>query len=201
MRIGIMGGTFDPVHNGHLYLAHAAAEQLDCDRVLWIPTGNPPHKQTNTDAQDRVAMLRLALEGWDRHDVDLCEVQRNGYTRTIDTLTELSRHYPTAEFVFFIGADTVLQLRYWKNFEQVAKRCRFAVAVRPEVSDTQMEEELLALEREFPFSYQKIVMKNIPVSSRMLREKIRLGEDVSMQLPQAVLSYIQMHKLYKESVS
>lgn len=200
MTIGIMGGTFDPVHNGHLGLAEQAKTTLGCDRILWIPTGRPPHKSTAVSDRDRIAMLRLAIEGLDGHALDLCEMERSGYTRTVDTLRDLHARFDGARFIFFIGADTVLQLRHWKDFATVAALCEFGVAVRPTVADTAMEEELASLTRAFGLRYHRILMEHTPVSSSDIREKLARGEDVSGQVPGAVLSYIQTNHLYKELV-
>lgn len=200
MIIGIMGGTFDPIHNGHVRLAEQAKATFGCDKLLWIPTGLPPHKKTAVSDQDRIAMLRLALQDLDGHELDLCEVERGGYTRTVDTLRDLRARFSEAELVFLIGADTVLQLRHWKDFATVAQLCRFGVAVRPSVSNTAMEEELADLNRAFGLRYHILPMDYVPISSSTVREQLSRGEDVSGQVPDPVLHYIQTNQLYKESV-
>lgn len=200
MTIGIMGGTFDPVHNGHLQIAEAAMEQLHLDRVLWIPTGLPPHKKTAVSDEDRLTMLRLALDGRDGHVLDLCEMNRKGYTRTVDTLRELHQRLPDAEFVFLIGADTVLQLRNWKDFATVATLCSFGILRRrPNVDDASADEPE-RLKEEFDLRYETIDLPLIPISSSDVRKDVAAGRDVSEKIPEAVYRYIQNHSLYKELV-
>lgn len=200
MTIGIMGGTFDPIHNGHLRIAEEAKAQLGCDIILWIPTGCPPHKRTSVSNQDRVAMLRLAVAGLKGHALDLCEVEREGYTRTVDTLKYLHGRYPGATFVFLIGGDTVLQLHTWKDFATVTTLCSFGVALRPGVSDAAIQTELKALTKTFRLRYQPIQLTRIPISSSEVRARLAEGKDVSADLPDGVLGYIQEHDLYKELV-
>lgn len=200
MVIGIMGGTFDPVHNGHLKMAQAAKEQLDPDLLLWIPTGVPPHKETSASNEDRLAMLRLAIEGLDGHEIDLCEYRRNGYSRTVDTLQELHDRYPNADFFFIIGADTVLQLESWKDFATVSTLCSFGVAVRPTVSDTLLDEQMAALTQTYQTRFLRITLPHIPLASSDIRAAVAAGKDISGQVPKGVYGYIQEHHLYKELV-
>ncbi len=200
MTIGIMGGTFDPVHNGHLQIAEAAMTQLGLDRVLWIPTGLPPHKKTAVSDDARLTMLRLALDGRRGHTLDLCEINRNGYTRTVDTLRELHQRFPDTEFVFLIGADTLLQLRSWKDFATVATLCSFGIVRRPTVDDTAAEEELQALKREFGLRYATVVFPHIPIASSDIRRDVAAGRTIEEKVPDAVYQYIQDHHLYKELV-
>jgi nicotinate-nucleotide adenylyltransferase len=198
MVIGIMGGTFDPVHNGHLQMAHAAQTQLGCDRVLWIPTGLPPHKNTAVSNEDRLAMLRLATDGLSGHAIDLCEYRREGYSRTVDTLRELHDRYPNDSFVFIIGADTVLQLEHWKDFATVSTLCSFGVAVRPTVADSRLEEQLAYLKKTYQTEFLRMDFPHIPLSSSGIREARAKGQDISEQVPKAVYAYILEHNLYKE---
>ena len=200
MTIGIMGGTFDPVHNGHLQIADAAMTQLGLDRVLWIPTGRPPHKKTAVSDTDRLHMLRLALQGQKRHELDLCEINRNGYTRTVDTLRELHQRLPDTEFVFLIGADTLLQLRHWKDFATVATLCSFGIVCRPTVDDTAAKKELQALQNEFGLRYATVTVPAIPIASSDIRKAVASGMEIGDRVPESVKQYIQNHHLYKELV-
>ncbi len=200
MVIGIMGGTFDPVHWGHLKIAEAAQNQLSCDRILWIPTGHPPHKTTAASDQDRIAMLRLAIDGLCGHALDLCEMERKGYTRTVDTLTDLHRRYPNAEFLFIIGGDTVMQLEGWKDFSTVTKLCTFGVNLRPDTDDEAVIAELHRLQKTYGLSYKRLTLPHIPISSSAIRTAQTRGEDFFEQVPQAVYEYIKEHNLYKELV-
>jgi len=131
-RIGIMGGTFDPVHIGHLFIAEQARETFELNLVLFIPTGYPPHKQTSgVTGQQRVHMLELAVQDNPFFQVSSMEVKRKGTTYSIDTLTELRAVYPEDELYFIIGGDTLLELETWRSFEKAAGMCRFIVYERP----------------------------------------------------------------------
>ena len=200
MVIGIMGGTFDPVHLGHLNIAEAAQTQLGCDRILWIPTGLPPHKTTAVSNEDRVAMLRLAIDGLSGHAVDLCEMEREGYSRTVDTLKDLHARYPDAEFFFIIGGDTVMQLEGWKDFPTVAKLTSFAVNLRPDTDDASVLTELDRLKSTYGLTFQRLTLPHIPISSSGIRVACAEGKDFSEQVPPSVYAYIKEHNLYKELV-
>ena len=132
-RIGIMGGTFNPVHNGHVYMAQKAYEEFGLDNVLFIPTGNPPHKggEGMADKEHRFAMLELALQGYPYFGVSRVELNRPGNTYTIDTLHLLHRSVQDAILYFIIGADTLLELNTWKSFSEVITLTEFICFLRP----------------------------------------------------------------------
>lgn len=133
-RIGIMGGTFDPVHNGHLVIARSVADQLGLDRVLFIPAGNPNFKQDQklASAADRVRMVELAIaEPSPDFELDLREVERPGVTYTADTLEELARCHEDARLFFIMGTDSAITLPGWKRAEDIARLCTVVVAIAP----------------------------------------------------------------------
>lgn len=198
MTIGIMGGTFDPVHNGHITLATTAKEVLACDKILWIPTGVPPHKEKNADDTTRVAMLELAITGLSGHEIDTCEVHRQGYTRTVDTLHDLRARYPQDRLIFLIGGDTVLQLSTWKDFASVTQLCEFGVALRPSVSEDAIRSELLCLSQVYSLSYHLLPMDLSPISSTEIRRRVHEGADISGLVPKQVYDYIQTNRLYQD---
>lgn len=129
-RIGVMGGTFDPIHMGHIQMAKAAQAEAKLDRVLVIPTGNPPHKTGLAPAEDRWKMVCAACAQDPALEPSRVELDRTGVIYTVDTLSILKEKYPKAEFFFIIGADTLMELTHWRSFEAVLKMCTFLVCPR-----------------------------------------------------------------------
>ncbi len=132
-RIGILGGTFDPPHNGHIALAFAALAQLQLDRIIFIPANKPPHKPETviSSANDRLNMLRLAIDSIKDFDLSEIELHRPGNSYTIETLSELKAVYPDDEFYFIIGADNVAEMEGWHKPEEIFKLATIAAANRP----------------------------------------------------------------------
>ena len=142
-RIGIMGGTFNPVHQGHVDMARAAAAQENLDKVLFLPTGNPPHKHEGVvDAEDRYRMVASAIAQEPAMVPSRLELERSGVIYTVDTLTLLKEKYPKAQFYYVIGADTLMELKHWRNYEKVLTLCTFLVCPRMgSASPLEMENE------------------------------------------------------------
>lgn len=195
-RIGIMGGTFDPVHNGHIAIAESAARQLGLRRVLFIPTGNPHFKleQQVTSADDRVQMLRLAIEPDPVFELDMREVERAGVTYTADTLEELKEQYPGAELFFFLGTDSAETLPKWRRAETVARLCKPVVLHRPGESAQAVKDALAAAPIDFNVTYLNV--PQVDVSSTEIRQRVRDGLDIDGMVPRAVAQYIHEKDLY-----
>lgn len=219
-HIGIIGGSFDPVHNGHLGLARAARDTFKLDRVLFVPAGIPPHKQsqTLTPAHHRLEMLRLALGGEVGFEVSEVELERGGVSYTIDTLDALQARWPDAEWSLIMGADTFLDIETWKQFERVLAVCNLLVASRPGVPLDGMFEDIEALFSKLPYTYKPsypdafkkvytcaetgrtITLFAIPpqaVSSTEIRDALQRGKPVKKMLPPDVEGYIMAHRLYQ----
>ena len=130
-RIGILGGTFDPIHDGHIHMALSAMQGAHLDRVLVLPTGNPPHKIGITPAEDRWRMVCCACALHDGLTPCRAEIDREGVIYTVDTLSILHQDYPKAELFYLIGTDTLMELHTWRNFEQVLSLCTFVICPRP----------------------------------------------------------------------
>lgn len=196
-RIGIMGGTFDPVHNGHLVIAKSVAEQLDLDRVLFIPAGNPNFKQGQrlASAADRAHMVALAIEGEALFELDLCEVERFGVTYTADTLEELTRRYEGAQLFFIMGTDSAITLPDWRRAADVARLCTIVVAKRPGQSTQHVRDALAASPIDFDIVYLDV--PQVDVSSTQLREQIAQGQDVSDMIPPSVATFLVETGLYQ----
>jgi nicotinate-nucleotide adenylyltransferase len=188
MRIGILGGTFDPIHLGHLAAARAAIECADLDRVLVIPTGVPPHRPpTVAGAGDRLEMCRLATAADDRLEVSDIELRRSGRSYTVDTLRDLHTRYPNDELFLILGWDAAKLLDTWRAPEEVRKLARVIIVTRPGSGSPATMTEILC-ERPTP-----------DISGSALRRAIAKGEDVSDRLPEAVARYIAKNRLYGDN--
>jgi nicotinate-nucleotide adenylyltransferase len=190
--VGILGGTFDPVHNAHLAVAARALEALSLARVLWIPTGAPRYRDPPVaPAAHRVAMLALALEGEPRYAIDERELAPNATGYTYDTLVALHAQLgASVPLVTLIGADQYEKLDTWHRARELFSLCRFAVFGRPASAH--------ATEKPRP-GVIPVEMPPIAISATGIRARIARGEDVSADLPQPVLRYIQRHHLYGHS--
>jgi nicotinate-nucleotide adenylyltransferase len=184
LRLGILGGTFDPVHNAHLAMARAALQELKLDRVLWIPTGTPGYRSAPVaSGADRVAMLRLALAGEPRCQIDERELAPGASGYTVDTLSSLRRDYEGHTLYLLIGADQFVKLDSWHRPEEVKRLAEIGVFMRPEVqADTR--------------GARVIAMEPLPISASDIRARAARGEDLSALTPPAVANYIQRHRLY-----
>lgn len=194
-RIGIMGGTFDPIHEGHIQMARAAMKEAKLDRVLMIPTGNPPHKQGITPAEDRWKMLCAACAQEEGLYPDRLELDRPGVIYTIDTLSILKEKYPKADLYYIIGADTLMELCHWRDYERVLSMCTFLVCPRAwHYTPAQLTLERKRL-TELGGSIIMLDMEPVDVSSTALREALQKGEPTPL-LPVAVREYCGIKGLY-----
>ncbi len=196
MRIGIMGGTFDPIHRGHIDVALEVLAALHLDRVMLLPSGDPPHKAHVTDKMDRLKMVEIAASkhaGLFASDV---EINREGITYTVDTLTALTQRHPDTEWVYIIGADTLNVLDSWRNFSRIVGLCTFAAVGRPGCDQRQIMDRAREIEARFG---TRIVLMSIDgpnISSTEIRTRVAEGRDIHGMTPDGVAAYIQEHGLY-----
>lgn len=194
-RIGIMGGSFDPIHQGHIQMAQSALTAMHLDRVLMLPSGNPPHKPDITPAEDRYRMVCAACAGLPGLEPSREEIDRTGVIYTVDTLSILHEKYPRAELFYIIGADTLMELKNWRRYERVLTLCTFLVCPR---SSRHTHE---ALEKEYRRlsgmggHFAMIDMDMVEVSSTEVRAAIREDRDIP-GLPVAVREYARAAGLY-----
>jgi len=182
-RIGILGGTFDPVHNAHLAIARAALRALGLQQILWLPTGTPPYRAAPAAAAaHRVAMLRLAIAGEPRYAVDERELRPDASGYTYDSLVALKAENPDAEFTLLMGADQNAKRETWHRWTDIEKLCDVAVFARPGSN--------------LNVGAKAVDMTPLPISASEIRARITRGEDVSAMLPAAVLGYIEKKELY-----
>jgi nicotinate-nucleotide adenylyltransferase len=199
-RIGILGGTFNPVHIGHLILAQTAIETLELSRMLFIPCATPPHKSPSrlTPAKHRLAMLEMAVEGDPRFEVSDAEIRRGGISYTLDTVADLHKTCPDAELVFIIGADTLPELHLWKEVYTLLALCRIVAFARPGVRLGTLSAKDLHLDSPWPERLLKDIRigRLIEISSSDVRHRIAEGLSIRYLVPAAVEMYIAEHGLY-----
>ncbi|HET7034159.1 MAG TPA: nicotinate-nucleotide adenylyltransferase [Thermomicrobiaceae bacterium] len=196
-RLGIIGGTFDPVHLGHLIIAEEFWYRLGLERVLFLPTSSPPHKvgRAISPVADRLAMLRLAIEGNPHFAVSLVDVERSGPTYTADTLAILAGQHPGAQLFFLIGLDSLRDLPTWHEPGRIVRQARLAVAGRPGVTL-----DLPAVLAQVPEAADRIDFVDVPqidISASAIRRRVRNGAPITYQVPPAVEAYISARGLYR----
>ncbi|MEW6075943.1 MAG: nicotinate-nucleotide adenylyltransferase [Candidatus Omnitrophota bacterium] len=187
MKIGILGGTFNPIHLGHLILAEEVREQKCLDRILFVPTYLPPHKENSNvaPAQDRFAMIKLAIRDNKYFSVSDIEISRKGRSYTIDTLKELVRKFPLEELSFITGSDLLNYLDEWKDLQEVIKLVRFIVATRPGYPLEKM-----------PSYIDTVAIRAVDISAFEIRECIRQKKSFRYLVPEAVRAYIEKKRIY-----
>jgi nicotinate-nucleotide adenylyltransferase len=199
MKIGIMGGTFNPIHNGHLIIAEDVREQCGLDMVLFIPSGQPPHKPDTEviDAQYRYEMVRLAVENNPFFEASRIEVDRNGLTYTINTLQELKRIYGKGvDFYFIIGADIVEELPTWREFRQVFEMCEFIAVLRPGYDNSAFENAIEKNRKDFGVRIRQVQSRLVDISSSDIRKRCERYGSIKYLVPDSVEEYIKRCGLY-----
>lgn len=197
-RIGVLGGTFDPVHNGHLHVANALREALDLERILWVPAGQPPHKtgQIVSSDRDRLAMLDLALSGSAADQINTIDIERSGPSYTADTLEILAECLAPARLFFLMGEDSLRDLPTWHDPERLLRAAELAVAARPGV-----DADLASIAREIPSVQSRIHLvptKEIAISSSEIRRRVGEHQSIHELVPPPVEAYIRDHGLYTQ---
>ena len=189
MKLGLFGGSFDPVHLGHMLVAQAALEELGLDRLFLIPAAQSPFKpeRNPTAGQERLRLLRLALIGRPWCEVDDQELRRGGISYTIDTVRDYSTRFPSAELYYLIGADHVTQLPKWREAGELARLARFVVIPRPGQKEASFP---------VPFIGQTLSGFPLGISSSQIRERIKAGRPIEPLVPTAVAEAIRNNRLY-----
>jgi nicotinate-nucleotide adenylyltransferase len=199
MRLGLFGGTFDPIHLGHLILAEGCREACQLDRIWFIVAGAPPHKPGHrTAVADRLEMVRIAVAGHPAFEVSELETSRPGPHYSVETLEEIHRQRPDDELFFLIGADSLADLPRWREPERIAALATVVVVERPVAMSAQPEPlcwpELGAGARPF----QMVKIPAISVASNDLRRRVAEGRSIRYQVPRGVEAYIDAHGLYQQ---
>lgn len=197
-KIGVMGGTFDPIHIGHLMLAEWAADTAGLEQVWFIPTGQSYMKADRSiqPGNERLHMVRLAIDGNDRLKCLDLEIKRGGYTYSYETIEELHELYPEHRFYFIEGADCLLNMENWKCPERLLAGCTILAAVRGDVSVQKLEEKRTELLARYGGEILLMPFLQISISSTEIRKRLSCGESVRYMVPDKVLQYIQHKGLY-----
>lgn len=198
-RIGISGGTFDPIHNGHLIISEEIRERHNLDKIIFVPTGKPPHKSGYrvTMPEHRFNMVKLAIASNDSFDISRIELDREGYIYTIDTMNYLKQQYEKeTDFFFITGADVVWDLPKWKDPVGLFKICDFIVATRPGYDTVKLIEEADRLKREFNARITITKTQLIDISSTSIRERVHENRTIKYLVPECVEEYIKVNGLY-----
>lgn len=197
VRLGVLGGTFDPPHYGHLLLAEQAREQLGLERVLWVPAGDPWRKAgaVVSAGEHRIAMVSKAIESNEAFEVDAREIERPGPSYTGDTLAALKEELPEAELVFLLGTDALIDLPRWRDAPRVIQLALLGAAARAgeRLDAVSLDALLLGLSRRVVWFH----MPRLDISASDLRERAAEGRSLRYFVPPAVEDYIVRHKLYR----
>ncbi|MFC1623807.1 nicotinate-nucleotide adenylyltransferase [Candidatus Omnitrophota bacterium] len=188
MRIGILGGTFDPIHEGHLYLAKKVLKRLSLKKIIFILTYLPPHKKNikTTPAGHRFNMVKCAIKNNKKFEVSDIEIKRGGRSYSVETLREIRKLYGDPAEIFFItGSDSLKGLGKWKNLKEILKLSRFVVVKRPRFTI-----------KDAPSSFISLKVNAKDISASLIRNRIKKGKSITKLTPKAVRDYIKKHDLY-----
>ena len=193
MKLGVFGGTFDPVHHGHLIVAEYVRERIGLDRVLFIPTLISPHKADApvTSPAHRLAMLREGIKFNPFFQVSAMEIERGGVSYTVDTLRLMGEENATDEFFLLIGADNLMEFRSWKEPGEIVKRAKLVVMNRPGFAGAPADPLL-------PGDIIQCPVPSIDISATEIRHRVQKGLPISYLVPPSVARYIDRHRLYRQ---
>ena len=201
-RVGLLGGSFDPIHVGHLHIARQARQRLNLDRVVFVPAGQPPHKlaQALTGPEHRFEMVRRAVDGLTHFSVSRIDLDRPGPSYSVDTVRLLQERWgPQTRIYFLIGADSLADLPKWYHTRQLLDLCQVVAVGRPGY-----RVDLAALERRFPGAPPVILLESVSlvdVSATRVRQRVAEGRSIEGLVPPAVAAYIAAHGLYRGAPS
>lgn len=197
-RIGIMGGTFNPIHMGHLILAEEAYQQMKLEKVFFMPSKQPPHKPNMIIAPQlhRKNMVSLAIKGNPHFELSTIELEREGVTYTADTLEILTSQNPEIQYYFIIGADSLFQLESWREPEKIMKLSSLLAASRYHLPEEELMAQIRYLTKEYSAQISLLYMPCIELSSEFLRNQLKEKKEVRYYIPEAVSDYIKKNQLY-----
>lgn len=198
MKIGVLGGTFDPIHYGHLIIGEQARDELRLDEIIFIPTGNPAHKEESnvSDAEIRYEMLELAIKGNKDFRKSSIEIDRQGKSYTIDTIKQLKRQYNRDEIYFLIGEDSLFQLETWHKFMELKEECNFVVCRRYIRNENKIRNKIKYMKDKYNMDIYLLDTPIIEISSTKIRDLFSQGKSIKYLLPEEVESYISENNIY-----
>lgn len=198
-RYGMMGGTFNPIHLAHLYIAYEAKETLNLDKVIFMVAGNPPHKKESPviDSKYRYNMVQKAIEGYDDFEISDYEIIKNGYSYTYETLEYIKSQEEDIEVFFIAGADSLMDIEKWRNTDLVLSNCTFVAFNRGEYTKEILEDQKTKLKNKYNANIVLLDVANIDISSSMIRKRILDDKRVDFFLSKEVIEYIKENNLYR----
>ncbi len=200
MKIGIMGGTFDPIHIGHLLLGEFAYENFHLDEIWFLPNGNPPHKTTDESGvslDDRIEMVKLATDDVPYFRMNLYEASSKKHSYTYSTMRALREMYPEHEFFFILGADSLFSIEQWKNFREIFPSCTILAAMRDDKDTESMQAQIRYLNEKYGADIRLLQAPLVEISSTTIRRRAENGLSIRYMVPDVVSEYIQSNALYK----
>ncbi len=202
-KIGIMGGTFDPIHNGHLVIAENAREQFNLDQVLFVPTGHSPlkHKQQITSGNHRCAMVSVAIADNPWFVLNQTEVNSPKISYTFHTIEKLKKDYIYSKLYFILGADSLFDFESWRSPELILEGCSILAAYRKHQRQEEFFRHIAYLNEKYPGKFYPLDTPNLEVSSQEIRQRVRQGRTIRYLVPKTVETYIQEHKLYIDKIN
>lgn len=201
MRVGIMGGTFDPIHNGHLMIAEVAYSQFQLDEVWFMPNGNPPHKakeDIGSDVSHRVEMVKLAIKGHDGFRLEAYETERKTVSYSYATMEHFRKLYPQDNFFFIIGADSLFTIEQWVQPERIFPTCTILAAYRDEIdTPEEMQTQIEYLKQKYHAKIELLPSPLLKISSSQIRRCCAQHKEIAGFVPYTVKEYIRKEGLYE----
>jgi len=199
-KVGIMGGTFDPIHSGHLVIANEVLNIYNLDEIIFIPAGNPPHKkEIGASPLDRYIMAAMATLSNDKFNVSDIEIKNPQKSYTLNTITELTKIYINTEFYFITGADSIIGLPNWHESKKLLKLCKFIAVSRPGISKEIVQANIEKIRENFNGNIELLQAPMLQISSTDIRNRIKNGKSAKYLLPEPVEQYIIKNSLYLEN--
>lgn len=200
-RIAILGGTFNPIHNGHLQMAAAVMKTNQFDQILFMPSGDPPHKKGEQiiDKKHRLAMCEAAVLPYSQYAISNLELNRTGYTYTLDTINVLEQTHPENRYTMIIGADSLMQLDQWHHYDELLRLCPFIVINRPGYPSSQLLKQIQLFEEKHHAQIEIIEMPDSSISSSEIRKRDAQHLSITHLVPKGVADYMVLFQLYQEN--
>lgn len=199
MKIGLMGGSFDPIHNGHLVLAEQVRTRFQMDKIIFVPSGIPPHKTTVVSKEHRYEMTKLAIEDNPYFEISTIELDQDDKTYTIDTVKKIKEIYGDSTEVYFItGADAMIDLPNWKNFEELVSLCKFIGSTRPGIDDSELFGQIDSIVKNFKADITITQVPALAISSTDIRRRVKYNLSIKYLLPSKTEDYIYKNCLYSD---
>lgn len=199
-KIGIMGGTFNPIHIGHLMIAQRAYEEYQLDQIVFLPNGNPPHKAARKvlDADHRANMVKLAIQSHREFSFSDMEIRNRQFSYTSDTLARFCAMDPGASYYFIVGADSLDYMEEWHEPGEIFSRATILAAPRGNLDQKRVEEKIRHLKERFHARIELLHLPNVAISSNWIRQAVHDGYTIHYYVPDTVEAYIKEHQLYKK---